>query len=341
MSYTKNLTTSIDNPSNLSSDVLTDRTILLTGGTGSFGQAFVTEALKHSPSVIRIFSRGEYLQWEMAHKFNNDPRLRFFVGDVRDRERVYRAMAGAHIIVHAAALKQIPSCEYNPIEAIKTNVLGAINIIDAAIDQGVEKVIAISSDKAIHPINLYGATKLCMEKLIIHANVYTGTHKTRFSCVRYGNVMGSRGSVVPLFQTQKLSRVLTITDEKMTRFWITLEQGVRFVIDCLGRMQGWEIFVPKLPSIRIVDLAQAIAPDAKQVTVGIRPAEKLHEILIPEEEAERVKEFENYFVVHPPFSTNLSEEGRALAPGSQYSSDRNWFLNMDEIRELLKIADGK
>ena len=319
------------------SSCLSNRIILITGGTGSFGQAFVAEALKHTPQTIRVFSRGEHLQWEMARKFDNDDILRFFIGDVRDRDRVYRAVDGANIIIHAAALKQIPVCEYNPFEAVQTNIMGAKNVIDAAIDSGVEKVLAISSDKACQPINLYGATKLVMEKTLVQANVYTGTHRTRFSCVRYGNVLGSRGSVVPLFLEQKKSGKLTITDKKMTRFWITLEQGANFVLRCLEMMRGGEIFVPKLPSIRIVDLAEAIAPDAYKVCTGIRPGEKLHEVLIPEEDAERTKEFDDYFVVEPQFSfwASQAEKGRYMQHGFRYSSDRNWFLEPEEIQDLL------
>ena len=312
--------------------------MLLTGGTGSFGQAFTEIALReHNPTAIRVFSRGEYLQWGMARKFGNDGRLRFFIGDVRDRERVYRACYGADIIVHAAALKQVPTLEYNPHEGVKTNILGTMNVVDAAIDQGVQVVIGISSDKACHPINLYGATKAVMEKLLVQANAYTGKHKTKFSCVRYGNVLRSRGSVVPMFLEQREGGRITITDKKMTRFWITLEQGVQFVIRCLDKMQGGEIFVPKLPSIRIMDLAQIIAPDAEKVIVGIRPGEKIHEVLVPEEESERTKEFDDHFVVQPQLSfwTQVLQDGRDMAPGSQYSSDRNWFLTPDQIKELL------
>ena len=255
---------------------LENKVILLTGGSGSFGQKFTEIALRErNPKVIRIFSRGELLQQQMRQKFNNDSRLRFFIGDVRDRERVYRAMDGVDIVVHAAALKQVPTCEYNPLEAVKTNINGTANLIDAAIDDGVERVMAISTDKAVHPVNLYGATKLAAEKLFIQSNAYTGWRKTRFSCVRYGNVVGSRGSVVPLFLQQKENGVITITDRRMTRFWITLEQGVQFVIDCIGRMQGGEVFIPKCHSMKITDLADVIAPQTKREIIGIRPGEKL------------------------------------------------------------------
>ncbi|GAH91175.1 unnamed protein product [marine sediment metagenome] len=280
---------------------LTNKVILITGGTGSFGQKFTEIALKeYNPKVIRIFSRGELLQWQMRQKFNDDPRLRFFIGDVRDRDRVYRAMNGVDIVVHAAALKQVPTCEYNPIEAVRTNIDGAVNVVDAAIDNGAEKALAISTDKAVHAVNLYGATKLVMERLFVQANVYTGVRKTRFSCVRYGNVVGSRGSVIPLFLAQKESGKITITDERMTRFWITLEQGVRFVIDCIGRMNGGEIFVPKIPSMKITDLADVVVPGAERDIIGIRPGEKVNEILLTEEEARHAKEFDNYFAFPIP-----------------------------------------
>src|SRR4030042_3856349 len=231
------------------------KVILITGGTGSFGQKFTEIVIReHKPKAIRIFSRGELLQQEMRQRFNDDPRLRFFIGDVRDRDRVHRAMNGVDIVVHAAALKQVPTCEYNPIEAVKTNIDGTINIIDAAIDNGVERAIAISSDKAVQSINLYGATKLAMERLFVQANVYTGERKSKFSCVRYGNVVGSRGSVIPLFLQQRKNGKITITDERMTRFWITIEQEIRFVIDCIGRMHGGEVFIPKIPSMKVTDL---------------------------------------------------------------------------------------
>ncbi len=320
---------------------LSDKVILVTGGTGSFGQKFTEIALREcSPKAIRIFSRGELLQYEMRQKFNDDERLRLFIGDVRDRERVYRAMNGVDIVVHAAALKQVPTAEYNPIEAVRTNINGAINVIDAAIDNGVQKIIAISTDKAVHPVNLYGATKLVMERLLIQANVYTGAHKSRFSCVRYGNVVGSRGSVVPLFLQQRKNGVITMTDENMTRFWITLEEGVRFVISCIERMQGGEAFVPKIPSMRITDLADAIAPGAKRQVIGIRPGEKLHEILLTEEEARHAKEFEHYFVIepeHPFWSRNSIEGGKALPDGFRYTSDNNSrWLSQEALKKMVK-----
>jgi len=321
--------------------MLEDRVILLTGGTGSFGQKFTEIALQeYNPRVIRIFSRGEFLQYEMKIKFNNDPRLRFFIGDVRDRQRVYRAINGTDIVVHAAALKQVPTAEYNPIEAVRTNIDGATNVIDAAIDNGVERVIAISTDKAVHPVNLYGATKLVMERLIAQANVYTGSQRTRFSCVRYGNVVGSRGSVVPLFLEQRENGLITITDEKMTRFWITLEQGVRFVIDCIDRMQGGEVFVPKIPSMNIIDLADAIAPGVKRQVTGIRPGEKVNEILLTEEEARHTREFDDYFIIEPEYpywGENNVKGGKPLPEGLRYTSDNNsQWLSEDELKSMIE-----
>jgi UDP-N-acetylglucosamine 4,6-dehydratase len=320
---------------------LTDKVLLVTGGTGSFGQRFTEIVLReHDPKAIRIFSRGELLQYEMRLKFNDDPRLRFFIGDVRDRERLYRAMNSADVVVHAAALKQVPTAEYNPIEAVRTNIDGAINVIDAAIDNCIERVIAISTDKAVHPVNLYGATKLVMERLLIQANVYTGAHKSRFSCVRYGNVVGSRGSVVPLFLGQKKSGVITITDENMTRFWITLEEGVRFVISCIERMQGGEVFVPNIPSMRITDLADVIAPRARKQVIGIRPGEKLHEILLTEEEARHAKEFDDYFVIEPEhtfWSGDYLSGGESPPEGFRYTSDNNTqWLSKDELKSMVK-----
>ena len=325
-------------------DSLKDRVVLLTGGTGSFGTKFVELALKHNPKAIRVFSRGEFLQWEMERRFN-DERLRFFIGDVRDRNRVYRAMKDVDIVVHAAALKQVPACEYNPIEAVMTNVMGAVNIVDSAIDSGVENVIAISSDKACHPINLYGSTKLVAEKLFIQANSYTGGKGTRFSVVRYGNVVGSRGSVIPLFKRQKEEGRLSITDLRMTRFWLTLDQGVEFVIKCLSRMVGGEIFIPKIPSMKLTDLAEVIAPGIPCETTGIRPGEKLHEILLTEEESRHTRELEDHFVVEPEFPFWATKElwwgsllgGKQVPEGFVYSSDRNErVLSEEELRKMVK-----
>jgi UDP-N-acetylglucosamine 4,6-dehydratase len=320
---------------------LTDKTILLTGGTGSFGQEFVTIALKeYNPKAIRIFSRGELLQQQMRQKFNDDPKLRFFIGDVRDRDRVYRAMNGVDIVVHAAALKQVPTCEYNPIEAVRTNIDGAVNIVDAAIDNGVDKAICISTDKAVHPVNLYGATKLVMERLFLQANVYTGGRKTQFSCVRYGNVVGSRGSVIPIFLEQSKDGVITITDERMTRFWITLEQGVRFVIDCIDRMQGGEVFIPKIPSMKVTDLADAIAPGVKISIVGVRPGEKVNETLLTEEEARNGAEFDDHYVViGSPFAPgrNILKGAKPLPDSFNYTSDNNkWWLTKEELNKMIE-----
>jgi len=320
---------------------LKDKIILVTGGTGSFGQKFTEIVLKeHNPKAIRIFSRGEMLQEEMRQKFNDNPQLRFFIGDVRDRERVYRAVDGIDVIVHAAALKQVPAAEYNPIEAVKTNIEGAVNIIDAAIDSGVKKSISISSDKSVHPVNLYGATKLVMERLFTQANVYTGYGKSQFSCVRYGNVIGSRGSIIPLFLKQRKEGQITITDERMTRFWITLEQGVHFVIDCIDRMYGGEIFIPKIPSMRVAELADVLVPEAKRRVIGIRPGEKLHEVLLTEEEARHAKEFDDCFVIEPEFPFWASKElkgGQSLPSGFRYTSNENsQWLTKNDLRKMVE-----
>lgn len=320
---------------------LSGKIILITGGTGSFGKKFTEIVLKeYEPKALRIFSRGELLQMQMRERFNNDPRLRFFIGDVRDKDRLYRAMNGVDIVVHAAALKQVPTCEYNPIEAIRTNIDGATNVIDAAIDNKVEKVMAISTDKAVHPVNLYGATKLVAEKLFIQGNAYTGARGTKFSVVRYGNVVGSRGSVIPLFLEQRKKGKVTITDQRMTRFWITLEQGVRFVIDCIERMHGGEIFIPKIPSMRIVDLADVIAPGREREIIGIRPGEKIHECLLTKEEARHAKEFDTYLVIEPEFpfwKTENYKGGKPLPDGFEYTSDRNkWWLTPDELRNMVR-----
>jgi len=316
-----------------------DKTILITGGTGSFGKKF-TEILlsEHDPESVRIYSRGELLQMEMQNRFD-DPRLRFLIGDVRDRDRLYRAASGVDIIVHAAALKHVPACEYNPIEAVRTNVEGSVNVIDAAIDNSVEKIMAISTDKAVHPVNLYGATKMVAEKLFTQGNAYTGGKKTSFSCIRYGNVVGSRGSVIPLFKEQQTNGVITITDDRMTRFWITLEHGVRFVMDCIARMKGGETFVPKIPSMKVIDLANVIAPDAKKKVIGIRSGEKLHEILLTEDEARHTREFDNYFVIepeHPFWDKNNFNDEKSLPEGFRYTSDNNdKWLTGDELGKIV------
>lgn len=322
-------------------DILKDKVILLTGGTGSFGNKFTEIVLKkHKIKAIRIFSRGEKKQYDMSQKFD-DERLRFFIGDVRDKERLHRAMTDVDIVIHAAALKQVPACEYNPIEAIRTNIDGATNIIDAAIDNGVDKVMAISTDKAVHPVNLYGATKMTAEKLFIQGNSYSGKSDTKFSCVRYGNVIGSRGSVIPLFLAQKKKGILTITDVEMTRFFIKLEQGVDLVIKSIDKMKGGEIFIPKIPSMKIVDIAKAIAPDAKIKIIGIRPGEKIHEILLTEDEARHSKEFHDFFVIEPehPFWTEDKhiKGGKKLPNNFRYTSGNNTeWVNKKQLMNFIK-----
>ncbi|HEV2054693.1 MAG TPA: UDP-N-acetylglucosamine 4,6-dehydratase (inverting) [Methylomirabilota bacterium] len=315
--------------------------VLVTGGTGSFGNKFVEIMLqKYHPKRLVIFSRDELKQSEMMARFS-DPSLRFFIGDVRDKERLERAMHGIDIVVHAAALKQIPTCEYNPFEAIQTNVIGTKNVIDAAIDQGVKRVIAISSDKAVNPINVYGATKLCAEKLVVQANVYGHPRGTVCAVVRYGNVIGSRGSVIPLFRAQRETGKVTVTDRGMTRFWIRLEQGVEFAIRCAGIAQGGEIFVPKIPSMRMMDLVETIAPGCQVEFIGIRPGEKLHEILISEDESRQAIEYDSMFVLEPlypswPFGSR--DGGKRPAAGFRYSSDTNqtWFTRP----EMQEMGDG-
>ena len=319
--------------------ILDGKTLLITGGTGSFGRAFIKTALhEHNPKSVRIYSRGEFMQMEIRNHFR-DERLRFLIGDVRDKERLYRAMNDVDIVVHAAALKQVPTCEYNPIEAVRTNVDGSVNVVDAAINNAVEKVMLISTDKAVHPVNLYGATKMVAEKLFIQGNSYTGGRKTRFSCVRYGNVVGSRGSVVPLFEKQKKEGLITITDKRMTRFWIAIEDGIRFVIDCVGRMKGGEVFVPKIPSMRVVDLADAIAPDCEKRCTGIRAGEKIHEILLTEEEARHTKDFGAYFLIepeHPFWKKDNYREGTPLPEGFRYTSDTNdQWLTREELKNMV------
>lgn len=317
---------------------LQGKVVLVTGGTGSFGQKFTEIALgRYELKKLIIFSRDELKQSEMARRFS-DRRLRFFLGDIRDKDRLVRAFDGVQVVIHAAALKQIPIAEYNPLEAIKTNVLGSANVIDAAVDREVEKVIALSTDKAANPINLYGATKLCSDKLFVAANVYSGSHKTRFSVVRYGNVVGSRGSVVPIFQELRETGSIPITDKRMTRFWITLEQGVEFVVRVLGYMHGGEIFVPKIPSVNIMDLAEAIAPECQYEFIGIRPGEKLHEVMVPPDDARRTVELSGFYVIQPEvpaWSSDNWKEGRAVPEGFCYASDTNtWWLSVDEIKAL-------
>ncbi len=318
------------------------KTILVTGGTGSFGKMFTSLLLEEwNPNSIRIYSRGELLQWEMQQEIHDD-RLRFFIGDVRDRDRLYRAMNDVDIVVHAAALKQVPAAEYNPMEAVKTNIDGAANIINASIDNGVERVMALSTDKAVHPVNLYGATKMVAEKLFVQGNAYAGGRKTRFACTRYGNVVGSRGSIIPLFLEQRKQGRVTITDERMTRFWLTLEQGARFVAQCIETMKGGEIFVPRIPSMRITDLAKVIAPDCKVEIIGIRPGEKLHEVLLTEDEARHSKDMGGYFVIEPElrfWQKNNGHEGKPLPEGFRYSSESNTaWLDADELMSMVDIS---
>ena len=322
--------------------------VLITGGTGSFGKKLTETVLaRFKPKKLIVFSRDELKQFEMRQRFGEDqyPCMRYFIGDVRDRERLYRAFDGVDVVVHAAALKQVPAAEYNPSEAVKTNVLGAMNVANAAIDSGVKKVIALSTDKAANPINLYGATKLCSDKLLVAANSYSGAHEARFSVVRYGNVVGSRGSVVPYFLGLRDSGELPITDERMTRFWITLEQGVQFVLDSLGRMRGGEIFVPKIPSMRITDLARAIAPACKTRVVGIRPGEKLHEVLVSEDDARHTVEYDNYYAILPVAHSWDAKEymaengGQLCQDGFRYSSDKNpQWLDIGELRTMAGLG---
>lgn len=306
------------------------KTILVTGGTGSFGQAFCRKILTLGPKKLIIFSRDELKQSEMAKEFNQ-PNVRFFLGDVRDKDRLYRAFDGVDIVVHAAALKQVPAAEYNPLEAIKTNVMGAANVIDAAIDRNVSQVLALSTDKAVNPINLYGATKLCSDKLFVAANSYSGPHNTCFSVVRYGNVIGSRGSVVPIFRKHIGSHIpIPITSEAMTRFWISLDEAVDFVISSLGRMNGGEIFVPKIPSANILDVAKAVAPGVAHFITGIRPGEKLHEVLVSEDDARNTFDCGFYFSVLP--SGQPSVLGKPVYPGFTYASNNTKRLTVEELR---------
>ena len=318
-----------------------NQVVLITGGTGSFGKKFTKILLEEKqPKKIIIFSRDELKQFEMQVGGYNDPRLRYFIGDIRDRERLLRALHGVDIVVHAAALKQVPACEYNPMEAIKTNIMGTANVVEAALDAGVKKVMSISTDKAVSPANLYGATKLAAEKLTIQSNAYAAGTATRYSCVRYGNVVGSRGSVVPLFLKQRSGGTITITDDRMTRFWLSLDQGVRFVITCIEQMEGGEVFVPKIPSTKVIDLARAIAPEAEINMIGIRPGEKLHEVLISEDEARHTIEVDNMFVVQPAeagwFGYSWQDKGRQLNENFVYSSDNNSeWLDVEGIKKYI------
>ena len=319
-------------------DVLDNRAVLVTGATGSFGQKFVQTALTSNVRKVVVFSRDEWKQSEMAKRFP-DSRLRFFLGDVRDEARLRRAFEQVDLVVHAAALKQVPALEYNPFEAIQTNVIGAHNVINAALDAGVKKVVALSTDKAVNPLNLYGASKLCAEKLVTAANVYATYRESRFAVARYGNVVGSRGSVIPLFLERRSTGVLPITDERMTRFWITLEQAVELVLRALIEMQGGEVFVPKVPSMRVVELARVLAPECRQQFVGIRPGEKIHEVLVTEDEAPRTLDMGSYFVITPNYAAQASmhwNSGRRVPEGFRYSSDTNsHWLGVEDMAEIL------
>lgn len=322
------------------------KSLLVTGGTGTFGNAFIKKILDDYPEFERIviLSRDEYKQFTMSHKpeFKNNDRLRFFIGDVRDRDRLYRAFEGIDVVVHAAALKQVPSCEYNPFEAVKTNILGAQNVIDAAIDRNVKRVIALSTDKACAPVNLYGATKLCSDKLFIAGNVYAGSHDTRFSVVRYGNVAGSRGSVIPYFKhlIENGAQELPITDERMTRFWLQLDDAVEMVMMALRDMQGGELFVKKIPSMKVTELAQAIAPALSLKKVGIRPGEKIHEMMITREDARSTLEFNDYYVVQPEFhfwgARSLYKNAATVDPEFEYhSGQNNRWLTIDQMKAMI------
>jgi UDP-N-acetylglucosamine 4,6-dehydratase len=317
--------------------MLSGKSILVTGGTGSFGHTFVPMTLaRFNPKRLVIYSRDEMKQWEMAKKFQDDPRVRFFIGDVRDRERLYRALDGIDYVVHAAATKIVPTAEYNPFECVKTNINGAMNLIDACIDKGVKRVVALSTDKASSPVNLYGATKLASDKLFVAGNSYAGAHGTRFAVVRYGNVMGSRGSVIPFFLSLREKGVLPITDERMTRFMISLEQGVELVWHAFEDMVGGETYVRKIPSMRVVDLARAVAPQARHEIVGIRPGEKLHEQMLGQDDAYYTYEYPDYFKILPAIhnwdtSAERIKDGKRVPEGFQYASDTNaeWMCTED------------
>ncbi len=326
--------------------MLSQKSILVTGGTGSFGKMFIKTVIEKYPNFERIvvFSRDELKQFEMAHQEPyNDKRVRYFIGDVRDQQRLYRAFDGIDIVIHAAALKQIPACEYNPFEAVRTNVFGAENVISAAIDRNVKRVVALSTDKACAPVNLYGATKLCSDKLFIAGNSYVGKHETKFAVVRYGNVAGSRGSVIPFFRNliNSGAKELPITDSRMTRFWLRLEEAVDLVMTALNEMQGGEIFVRKIPSMRVVDLAQALAPEMPLKDIGIRPGEKIHEMMITKEDARHTLELEKYYIIAPEFAfwkANANfPNSKSVAEDFEYSSGNNtWWLNVEQLKEELK-----
>ena len=323
---------------------LDGKSVLVTGATGSFGKRFIRTVLeRHDPARLVIFSRDELKQFEMQQVIQS-PKLRYFLGDVRDKERLYRAFDGVEVVIHAAAMKQVPASEYNPMEAVKTNIIGAENVINVCIDQEVQHVIALSTDKAANPVNLYGATKLCADKLFVAANALSGFHRTHFSVVRYGNVIGSRGSVIPFFMQRRATGVLPITDERMTRFWITLGQGVDFVLGCLERMHGGEIFVPKIPSMKVADVGKVVAPECRTEIIGIRPGEKLHEIMITADDAYQTLEYADHYVIEPQGGIWWHSEeyvaetgGRRVTADFQYSSDTNpdW-MTAEQLRSILE-----
>ena len=321
-----------------------EASVLVTGGTGSFGRHFVATMIsEYRPRRLAVLSRDELKQSEMASEFpvGNDSPMRYFLGDVRDADRLRRAFDGVDLVVHAAAMKRVPAAESDPFEAVLTNIIGTKNVIDAAIDCGVKRVFTLSTDKAVNPVNLYGATKLVSEKLTIQANTYGASKGCAFACSRYGNVVGSRGSVVPLFKEQKNNGTITLTDERMTRFWITLDQGVRFVIRCIEQMEGGEVFVPKSPSMKLSDLAEAIAPGAGIKTVGIRPGEKLHEALIGEDESRLVREFDDHYVLYGAYRSwteeSIPDTGTPVEDRFQYQSDSNpWELSQSELLDMVE-----
>ncbi len=329
--------------------MLNDKTILITGGTGSFGKKFTQRIFKdYNPKKVIIYSRDEYKQFVMRRYFKEyDKNIRYFIGDIRDKDRLYRAFEGVDIVIHAAALKQVPACEYNPIEAIKTNIHGAMNIIDAAIDRGVKKVVALSTDKAVNPINLYGGTKLVSDKLFTSANAYVGDKDTRFSVVRYGNVAGSRGSVIPFFNSliQDGVKELPITDFRMTRFWITLDQGVDLVFKAIKEAKGGEVYVSKIPSFKVTDLAKAMMPDVKLKEIGIREGEKLHEVMITEEDSRLTYNYGNYYIIYPHFDwwnteKHFTKGGKKVESEFRYASDNNdEWLSVEELKKRIDKID--
>lgn len=328
--------------------MLNDKVILITGGTGSFGKKFAKRVLRdYNPKKIIIYSRDEYKQYLMQRQFSEyESKMRYFIGDVRDKERLKRAFDGVDIVIHAAALKQVPAAEYNPLEAIKTNIDGARNIVDIAIDKGVEKVVALSTDKAVNPVNLYGATKMVSDKLFIAANAYVGAKNTSFSVVRYGNVSGSRGSVIPFFKSliDEGETKIPITDMRMTRFWITLDEAVNLVIKAIGDAKGGELFIHKCPSFKVTDLAKAMLPDCEFEDVGIRPGEKLHEVMVTKEDSRSTYEYDDYFIIYPALSwwneLDVKKGGKKVEDRFYYSSDNNSvWLSVEDIREALKDID--